>query len=327
MKGLLFGLTAAVLLGISDLFAAKTAKYVPAITVARTAFAASTIIATGLLFTVSSTFTVRDTMISTVSGLLLGIALVTLYHGYKVASIGVIAPTSSVLLGLIPVLDGVRKGDRPSVIAWAGMAIGITAIGLATYQPGDKSKARLALVLGAGSGIGFGIAFALADYTSKKSGLSPVFIQRLAAGALLSALFFADKYRATVAPEGPAPLIAVRSPARNFGIGCGVFATRLPLRPIRTGVGSGVTVRDGWSVALRLFPKRTPSCNPMGRRMRCCGGRDVVSAWIAFERGTALSTSLLVDFNCAPIPSTITLKSYAFKIPLIVCKNSELEQF
>ncbi len=223
MTGILFGLAAAVLLGFSDLFAAKTSAFVPAITVARTAFAMSTIVAIGLVFAVPSAFILRDSLLALGSGALMAGSLVVLYHGYKVASIGLIAPTSAVLLGLIPVLDGIRKGDRPSTTAWFGMVLGIASIALATYQPGNPGKARNALILGSVSGAGFGCAFALLDYTSKESGLTPILVQRLIGGLLLAIALLFDR------PSGRAewkktPWMAIHPPARLLGVLTGVTA-------------------------------------------------------------------------------------------------------
>lgn len=219
MTALLLGISAGILLGVSDLFAAKTSRFVPSITVARSAFTASTVVAVALVLIVRSSFTVRDTSISLVSGGLLAVGLALLYEGYKVSSIGLIAPTSAVLLGLVPVVDSIRKGDRPSTWAWIGMALGIAAIGMATYRPGEPGKAKLALLFGAGSGLMFGLAFALFDYTSKASGLTPVLIQRLSAGVLLAVAMLFDR-----SPAGRAPWIAIRPPARNLGVMTGVCA-------------------------------------------------------------------------------------------------------
>ena len=149
----------------------------------------------------------------------MAVGLALLYEGYKVSSIGLIAPTSAVLLGLVPVLDSIRKGDRPSSFAWIGMALGIAAIGMATYRPGEPGKAKTALLFGAGSGLMFGMAFALFDYTSKESGLTPVLIQRLSAGAILAAAMLFDR-----SPNGRAPWIAVHPPARRLGVVTGVCA-------------------------------------------------------------------------------------------------------
>lgn len=219
MLALVFGISAGVLLGVSDLFAAKTSKHVPSITVARSAFTASTIVAILLVIFVHSTFTVRDTLISLCSGALMAVGLSLLYEGYKVSSIGLIAPTCAVLLGLVPVIDSIRKGDRPSMWGWSGMALGIVAIGMATYQPGSPGKARTALLFGAGSGLMFGCAFALFDYTSKASGLSPVLIQRCSAGVILAGAMLFDR-----TPGGRAPWIAIHPPARRLGIATGVAA-------------------------------------------------------------------------------------------------------
>lgn len=233
MLALFLGICAGVLLGVSDLFAAKTSKFVPSITVARSAFTASTIVAVVLVIVVHSTFTVRDSLISLCSGALMAIGLALLYEGYKVSSIGLIAPTCAVLLGLVPVVDSIRKGDRPSSWGWMGMALGIIAIGMATYQPGEPGKARMALLFGAGSGLMFGCAFALFDYTSKASGLTPVLIQRLSAGLILGAAMLFDK-----TPGGRAPWIAIHPPARTLGILTGV-AAGLAIACVQLGYRAG----------------------------------------------------------------------------------------
>ena len=212
--GLLLGLIAAVLLGASDVCAARASRSVASVTVTRTALAASSVIAVGLLFTVASHFITRDTVLSVLSGLALCIGLFLLYRAYSIAPIGIVAPTTSVLLALVPVLYDVTRGLRPHAVAAVGMAVGLAGVAAATYVPGGQGKARTGIVLGVAAGVGFGVGFTLMAHTSKASGLSPVLLQRTAGFAVL----------ALAQPFDHSPLLARRPPARLPAIAAGVLA-------------------------------------------------------------------------------------------------------
>jgi len=212
--GLVFGLIAAILLGGSDVCAARASRTVASVTVTRTALAASSVVAVGLLYTVSSHFIERDIVLSLLSGLALCIGLFLLYRAYSIAPIGIVAPTTSVLLALVPVLYDISRGIHPHAIAAVGMGIGLVGVAAATYVPGGQGKARTGIVLGITAGVAFGIGFTLMAHTSKASGLSPVLLQRVSGFVVLA---FAQ-------PFDHAPLVATRRPARPFAIAAGVLA-------------------------------------------------------------------------------------------------------
>jgi drug/metabolite transporter (DMT)-like permease len=119
---------------------------------------------------------------------------------------------ASVLLAAVPVLYDLAKGHTPSTVAACGMVLGLLALVFTTYERGGMGSVRLGLVLGVGAGLLFGIAFTLTSQTSNAAGLSPVMIQRLSGLAFLVALQRIDK----------APLLALRAPARIWGIGSGL---------------------------------------------------------------------------------------------------------
>jgi drug/metabolite transporter (DMT)-like permease len=211
---LLFGIIAAVLLGGSDVCAARSSRSIASVTVTRTALATSSVIALGLLFTVSSHFIARDSVLAVASGLALCIGLFLLYRAYSIAPIGIVAPTTSVLLALVPVLYDVFRGIRPSALGAVGMGLGLLGVVAATYVPGGQGSARVGVILGIAAGVGFGIGFTFMAHTSKASGLSPVLIQRAVGFAVL----------ALATPFDRSPLVATRRPARLPAIAAGVLA-------------------------------------------------------------------------------------------------------
>lgn len=185
---LAFAITAALLLGASDFFAARSARTTPSITVTRTAVGVSTALSPLLLLLVDSRWITRDLIIGSLSGLSMIVGLMLLYRGYAVARMGIVAPLSSVLLAAVPVLWDLFNGVRPSGVASVGMELGVVALVLTSYTPGGEGSVRIGAILGVGSGVAFGVAFTLMGEASKDAGLTPVIVQRSTGFALLAVI-------------------------------------------------------------------------------------------------------------------------------------------
>lgn len=211
---LTYAVVAALLLGASDFFAARAARTTPSITVTRSAVAVSTLLSPVLLVLVDSRWIARDVVIGVLSGLAMTTGLLLLYRGYSVARMGVVAPMSSVLLAAVPVVYDLLRGERPSALGAAGMAVGLTALVLTGYTPGGTGSVRLGAILGVSSGVAFGIAFTLMGEVSDESGLAPVVVQRLAGLAMLT----------VVGVLGTAPFFASERMARRSILATGTFA-------------------------------------------------------------------------------------------------------
>ena len=190
---LAFAITAALLLGASDFFAARSARTTPAITVTRTAVAVSTALSPLLLLLVDSQWIAHDLVVGALSGLSMITGLMLLYRGYAVARMGIVAPLSSVLLATVPVVWDLVIGVRPSGWASLGMGLGVTALVLTSYTPGGVGSVRVGALLGVSSGVAFGIAFTLMGQVSKASGLTPVIVQRGTGFAFLAAIGLARR--------------------------------------------------------------------------------------------------------------------------------------
>ena len=94
--GVLLGVVAGILLGVSDFAANRASRTISSVSVSRTNLAVSGLIAPLLLFVKPVEWTLRDVILSTVSGITLSGGLVMLYRGYTVARMGIVAPTASV---------------------------------------------------------------------------------------------------------------------------------------------------------------------------------------------------------------------------------------
>lgn len=166
-----------------------------------------------LFLVIPSQLVGRHLLIAGLSGLLMAGGLSLLYQGYRVAPIGVVAPTASVVLAVVPVVYDFATGTKLRAVALVGMALGLLALGATSYVRGGKGSTGLGFLLGTCSGVFFGIGFTLLSRT-KGSGLTPVIAQRWAAFAVLTLFLPFDK----------GPMLTLRTPARWTGILCGVFA-------------------------------------------------------------------------------------------------------
>ena len=211
--GLLFGAIAAILLGGSDLNAARAGRFASSFTVVRTALLTAGLVTPILLLILPGRFIAGQVAIAALSGIIMAAALALLYQGYRVAPIGIVAPTSSVLLAMLPVMYDISRGTKLHSVVVVGMAIGISALALTSYIPGGKGSAKMGFLYGALSGVLFGVTFILLSRV-KDIGITAVVAQRWGAFGTLSLVLPFDK----------GPLLAWKTPAKWNAIFCGLFA-------------------------------------------------------------------------------------------------------
>lgn len=209
---LVFAIAAALLLGGSDFFAARSARTTPSVTVTRTAVATSVTLSPLLLLLVEWEWVAHDVVVGSLSGLFMISGLMLLYEGYAVARMGIVAPLASVLLAMVPVVWDLINGVRPGSTAAAGMVLGLLAVVLTSYTPGGTGSVTMGAMLGITSGVVFGVAFTLMGEVGESSGLLPVVFQRGSGFALL----------ATIALFRTEPFFAVGI-GRRYAMGAGLL--------------------------------------------------------------------------------------------------------
>ena len=89
-------------------------------------------------------------LLGALSGVMVAIALTTLWRAYTVSSIGVAAPLAAVVSTVIPVLVDTIRGEVPGVLGWLGVAAGLLALFLTSWSPSTRGVG-LGIVLRGGA--------------------------------------------------------------------------------------------------------------------------------------------------------------------------------
>jgi drug/metabolite transporter (DMT)-like permease len=130
--------------------------------------------------------------------------------------ISVVSPLTAILVAGVPVVAGVALGERPSAVAYAGIAVALLAVVLVSREvrdEGDEPLARRAddratshrfttkvAWLTVGSGLAFGLNFVLIDQAPVEARLWPLVFARISASALV--LVIAMVTRNLAVPSG-----------------------------------------------------------------------------------------------------------------------------
>lgn len=256
---LILAVAAAILFGSSDFCAARSARNVSSVTVARTANLVSLLLAPAVLLLDPGTWTLRDSLIGSAAGFFMMLGLLQLYRGYSVARMGIVAPSSSVLTAAVPVAIDLVRGIRPDTLPSIGIAVGLTALALTGYQPGTRGSVRQGLLLGVGSGLAFGAAFTVMGEVAPEAGLTPIVTQRATGLALLAVLaLFMTGGRASLVANGrsrtpflcpPGPTLKWAIAAGTLGIGA-LGSLQLALRDGDSGVVSVAASQFGTAAVI-----------------------------------------------------------------------------
>jgi drug/metabolite transporter (DMT)-like permease len=130
-----------------------------------------------------------------VSGIGSGLGTAFLYRGLATGRMSVVAPLSAVGAAVLPVFVGVVTGDRPTVLAWVGIACALPAIWLVSAGEGDESvagehitRASTGIADGIVAGLGFGFLFVSLGQVPDGAGLLPAGIGMAASVFVVIAL-------------------------------------------------------------------------------------------------------------------------------------------
>jgi drug/metabolite transporter (DMT)-like permease len=129
----------------------------------------------------------REFLWGTAAGIGLVIGLLTFYRGLALGMMAVVAPITAAA-PVIPVVVGVVRGERPSSLQVAGMAVALVGVVLASLEPESAVTGRR-LAVGAGYGIvaaaAFGSTLVTLDSASNDDPYWGTFAMRVAATLLV----------------------------------------------------------------------------------------------------------------------------------------------
>jgi drug/metabolite transporter (DMT)-like permease len=189
-----------------------------------------------------------DVVLGLVGGFMGALAIGALYRGLSVGTISVVAPITGTLSAALPVLVGVARGERPSGIAWVGIALALGSILLVAREEGTGTEAaepnREALVLAVLSGIGFAGIFVILDLMSEGSGLWPLVVLKFS-GAITAAIWMFTTHAPRLPVTSSWPLVVGVGVLDNVANVAYLLATRtglLVLVAVLTSMYPAITV-------------------------------------------------------------------------------------
>lgn len=198
----ILGLAAALTYGAADFLGALATKSTKVFTVVFL----SQVLGSGLLMVTLPFF--LDTPLSQSAlawGALAGVAgavgVALFYQGLSVGRMGAVAPITGVEAAAVPVIFGLIEGERPSVLALAGVFVALGAVALVSSSPKTDPETRVArgsrlppgVGLALAAGLAFGAFFILLDSAGDDSGLWPLVGARISSIATIAIGLLATK--------------------------------------------------------------------------------------------------------------------------------------
>ncbi|MGH8946525.1 MAG: EamA family transporter, partial [Acidimicrobiia bacterium] len=203
--GVLLGALSAVFYGMGDFLGGEGAKRAPAPAIVLWSGVASFPFVVLAALLVGGRAGAVDLAIGALAGASGAFGLVSLFAGLAKGRAATVAPVSAVLAGIFPVLAAVALGERPSSLAWLGVALAIPAVALSAAV-GSSLRAEGA-VYGLAAGLGFGGYAIVIDLTAEASRLLPLITARAATMVVVAVVALAGAWRVT-GPRGvPAGIV------------------------------------------------------------------------------------------------------------------------
>jgi drug/metabolite transporter (DMT)-like permease len=184
----LFALFAAACYGVSDFLGGLASRRVPAVTVLVVSYPIGALAMAAMVPLYGGPVSAGTLAWSALAGAagLTGLAL--LYTSLSRAPMNVISPITAVMSAVVPVLGGVAQGERPHLVAWLGIVLGLLGVVLISRQPTDHPHGPIGwrpLTMAILAGVAFGAYFLFLARTDPQSGIWPVVLSRLVAALLV----------------------------------------------------------------------------------------------------------------------------------------------
>lgn len=190
MIGAALALLSATGYGVSDFAGGLAARRVPALRVVLVSYPLALVLLGGLAIGVGGPITPGAIGWGLAAGVALGLGGWWFYAALGAGPISVVSPISAVLTAGVPVAIGLLQGERPSVVAAAGIVLALVAVVLVSRQATDEDVrphrfTRKVAWLTVGAGVAFGLDFVFIHAAPTDSGLWPLAFGRVAAAVLV----------------------------------------------------------------------------------------------------------------------------------------------
>ncbi len=186
----LFGLLTAASFGIGDFLAGLVARRTGALTVVIHSQIVGAVGTTGAALLLAGAPVLADALWGAAAGVMLGLGFIIYYRALVAGRMGIVATITAVWTAIVPLAVGLAMGERPSVVAIAGIALVIVAIALVAHGGGksdspDSGRQRRSLFQGGFltlrhgvaeatlAGVGFGLFIVFLDRAEADNPLWP----------------------------------------------------------------------------------------------------------------------------------------------------------
>jgi drug/metabolite transporter (DMT)-like permease len=175
IMGILLGLAAALLYGSSDFGGGLASRRYGPLRVTVIGSAAATVLAwAALIGSGGPGPSVRAVAWGLAGGLAGGIGTLALYRGLARGQMSMVGPVSAVGAAVVPLVAGIALGERPSVLAIAGVLVALPAIVLVAASGSVRGRLGSGLFDGLAAGLAFGILFIGLAQAGRNAGMWPV---------------------------------------------------------------------------------------------------------------------------------------------------------
>lgn len=226
--GALLALASAACYGVVDYAGGMLARRASAVTVAWWGQLGGLVAATAVAMWIPAPhLSATDLAWGAVSGVGTGLGMVFLFRGAAHGAMSVVMPVSAVASVALPVLIGVTLlHDRPSLLAWSGIAAAIPALALVSLSERDERAAAVSATRdGLFASVGIATQYLALAQAASGSGLWPVASGRVAAIVAVLPLLFPAGQRFRLPVRQLATATAIGAGA-SFGLMLYLLATR-----------------------------------------------------------------------------------------------------
>lgn len=190
MTGIALALLSAIGFGVSDFVGGIASRGVAALRVVLVSYPIVMVLLGVVAAVVGGPISAGAVIWGSLGGIGQACGVWWLYAALGAGPISVVSPLTAVLTAAVPVGVGVALGERPGVVAVAGVALAMVAVVLVSRQATDEdviphrfTKSVAALTVG--SGVAFGLNFVLIHQAPPESRLWPLLFARISACILV----------------------------------------------------------------------------------------------------------------------------------------------
>ncbi len=243
--GVMLGGLSSLLYGVADFIGGEASRRSPAAAIVLASGMVAFPFITVAALVVGGEAGWGDWVLGALAGTCGALGLVTLFAGLARGIVAAVAPAAAAFGGVIPVMVAVFLGERPSVVAWVGVALAVPSILLCSWVAERGDVPMAGLWYGLAAGIGFGAYTVLISRTAEASGLLPLVPARAATMGMMLALAFGGVWEMRRLAGVPTTLVGVNGlfdVGGNVALLLGLRSGSLALVSISASLYPAVTV-------------------------------------------------------------------------------------